>query len=89
MDLILAVFIDCKKLPAKVRDDHIKTIFQRFPRKEGVEYFVFPSDYNDVKAIPVKCFLEGVVPVENNELVGDLKEFLKSYKDDQKRKLNV
>lgn len=89
MDLILAVFIDCKKIPAKVIDDHIKVILKRLPRKEGVEYFVLPSNHNDVKAIPVKCFLEGVVPVENNELVGDLKEFLKSYKDDQKRKLNV
>lgn len=64
-DLIIAIFINTSNLSPKIREEMAAEIARNLKIKiddPRIEYFVFPSDRDDVKAIPVKCYLEGNAP---------------------------
>lgn len=64
-DLIIAVFINTKNLPymqgLQCAEDIVKRL-RKAMDDSRVEIYVFPSDHDDIKAIPVKCYLEGTCP---------------------------
>jgi len=82
VDLIIAVFVNTKTLPHKDRVEFAANIAKHLREKMDdprVEFYVFPSDHDDIKAIPVKCYLEGNcpdTPYNIEELIEELKGLL-------------
>ena len=70
-DLIIFVFVDVGSLPRSKHVEYARKVSDRLPKRNGVDYFVFPSDHDDIKVVPVKCYLGGSVP-ETPDNIKDL-----------------
>jgi len=81
-DLIIAVFVNAGSLSHRDKIEYAAKIGKNLREKmddQRVDFYVFPSDHDDIKAIPVKCYLEGNCPNTPDsleELIEELKSLL-------------
>lgn len=79
MDIMIVFYIDTGNLTPMQREHHLKTTRDHMPKHDRIEYYFIGSDRNDVKVIPIKCYLDGVVPETPDsieDLVRELRELI-------------
>ena len=79
MDILIIFYVNVSNLPPKQREEYLKTIRDRMPKHDKIEYMFMGSNHDDVRVIPVKCYLEGAVaetPDNIEELIEELRELV-------------
>lgn len=89
-DLLLVFFVDTHTLPRSKSQEVIKETAQNLRAglsDDKVSIMVIPSDRNDLKVVPIKCYLEGKVPDQPDniqELIEKLQDFQESIMDSRR-----
>lgn len=90
-DLLIVIFINMHNIPAKDRYNIMEDIQKRvglgsgIGNSEKINIMMIPSDRDEVKVIPIKCYLDGIVaetPDNIESLVEELRELIAKAKDD-------
>ena len=73
---MIIFYVNVGNLSPMQREQHLKIMSERMPKHDRVEFCFMGSDRDDIKVIPIKCYLDGVVP-ETPDNIEDLIEELR------------